>query len=127
MNNKIYIAGKITGDPDFKEKFKNAAYLLEFARRDCPKFKQCQSCLFYDRDYLTTCRISSVFPQQLEIVNPITFGFENRIWLFAMVGCVRRLLKCRYVYMLNDWQKSRGAKIEHWFAKLLHKQIIYQK
>lgn len=127
MNNKIYIAGKITGDIDYKAKFKNAQYLLEFARRDCPKFKQCRDCLFYDRNYVTTCRISSVFPNQLEIVNPITFGVENRPWLFAMFYCIRRLLGCSYIYMLNDWEQSRGAKWEHWFAKLFNKQIIYQK
>lgn len=125
--NKIYIAGKITGDPDYQYKFEAAAYELADARRRCSPQHRCKGCIFYNRDYVTTCRISSVFPNQLEIVNPATFDVNGKVYWRTMFYCVRKLLKCEYIFMLNDWQQSRGARIEHRIAKLFHKQIIYQK
>lgn len=129
MNNKIYIAGKVTGDLDYKEKFNDARFRIECARTECTKHHLClrNQCMFYDRDYVTTCRISNLFPEYFDVVNPAKFPIENRPWLLAMVYCISRMLKCHYVFMLRDWKDSRGAKVEHWFAKLFHKSIIYQQ
>ena len=43
-----------------------------------------------------------------------------------MIVCVWRLMGCSYVYCLNDWQESRGARIENRVARMLGKKIIYQ-
>lgn len=127
MNNRIYISGKVTGDPDYLQKFKSARWELELSRRQCSAQKSCPGCIFYDRNYIYECTIKDLFPEHFEIVNPATFPVANRPWLLAMVYCVRKLMGCSYVYMLNDWQQSRGAKIEHRIAKVFNKQIIYQK
>ena len=36
------------------------------------------------------------------------------------------VLKCDAVYMLNGWEKSEGAKIEHALATMLGLTIMYQ-
>jgi hypothetical protein len=129
QNNRIYIAGRITGDDDYKAKFKSAEAQVTEARRWCGNafHNQCRSCIFYDRDRCTTCQISDVFPQQLEVVNPVDFDLEGRPYWIAMIKCLWKLSRCKYVYFLRDWRYSRGAQIEHRWAKRLHKQIIYQQ
>lgn len=128
-NNKIYIAGKITGDDGYKAKFKAAEAQLNEARQWCGNtyHNQCRSCIFYDRNWCTTCRISDVFPQQLEVVNPVDFDLEGRPYWLAMIKCLWKLSRCKYVYMLRDWRQSRGAQKEHNWALRLKKQIIYQQ
>ena len=39
---------------------------------------------------------------------------------------LKALKDCEYVFMLNNWTDSKGAKVEHWFAKRYGKKIIYQ-
>lgn len=129
MNNKIYIAGRITGDDGYKAKFKAAEAQLTEARRQCGDtfHSQCRYCIFYDRKWVTACRISDVFPQQLEVVNHVDFDLEGRPYWLAMLKCLWHLSRCKYVYMLRDWRQSRGAQIEHRWALRLKKQIIYQQ
>ena len=129
MNNKIYIAGKITGDEDYRAKFKYAEAHLTEARRWCGNtyHNNCRNCIFYDRNWCTACRISDVFPHQLEVVNPVDFDLEGCPYWLAMLKCLWHLSRCKYVYMLRDWRQSRGAQIEHKWALRLKKQIIYQQ
>ena len=128
-NNRIFISGPITGIPDYRDNFKNAAFRLNEARRECTKHHHCITtrCPFYSRDYVFGCMIHDVFPDYLEVVSPATFGLEGKTWLVCMAVCIHHLLRCRRVYMLRGWQNSRGARIEHWIASKLNKQIIYQK
>ena len=127
MNNKIYIAGKITGDPEYKTKFKDAAAKLIQCRRNCTQKKPCGNCVFKDRDYLTSCRIKYIFPQELVIGNPVDFVCENKPYWLIMIRCLKQLRRCTYAYFLNDWNDSRGARCEHRWAIRWKKQIIYQK
>ena len=129
MNNKIFISGKITGDDDYKAKFKYAESQLVEARRWCGNtyHNNCRHCIFYDRNWVTTCRISSLFPQQLEVVNPVDFDLEGQPYWLAIIKCLWKLSRCKYVYMLRDWKESKGAQIEHRWAQRLNKKIIYQK
>jgi hypothetical protein len=60
-------------------------------------------------------------------VNPVDFDLEGRPYWIAMIKCLWKLSRCKYVYFLRDWRYSRGAQIEHRWAKRLHKQIIYQQ
>lgn len=126
-NNRIYIAGRMTGDPDYKVKFKSAEAMLVKAQRNCNKSKKpCSGCPFYDRNYITLCRIADILPQQLEVMNPAEFGFKDKPYWFALLRCLIRLSRCQYVFFLNDWEQSRGARREHWLAIKLKKHIIYQ-
>ena len=126
MNNKIFISGKITGDDDYRMKFKIASNDIEIARRCCSQKRRCDGCMFHSRDYIFGCLAKDVFPKQFDVVNPAEFGLEGKPYWYCMLYCIWQLRKCSYVYMLADWQKSKGAMREHKFAKRFHKVIIYQ-
>ena len=96
-NNRIYIAGKITGDTDYRRKFRKAA-------------KTITTLLQWDAD---------------DIVNPVERCGEDWSWLRCMARCLRLVAGCGWVAMLPDWKQSRGARIEHLWAKILLKKIIY--
>lgn len=118
MNNRVYIAGKITGDPNYLEKFNAAAYEVE-----TQQFSSIITPLQY------VARQNRVM--QLEPVNPAKFtlagkSLEEYRWIVAMVICLARLLTCSFVYMLKDWPDSKGATIEHNTARFFGKRIVYQ-
>lgn len=118
MNNRVYIAGKITGDPNYREKFNAAAYEVE-----TQQFSSIITPLQY------VARQNRVM--QLEPVNPAKFtlagkSLEEYRWIVAMLICLARLLTCSFIYMLKDWQDSKGATIEHNTARFLGKRIVYQ-
>lgn len=96
-NEKIYIAGKITGDPNYYAKFHAAEdYLM----------------VWLDWDYW-------------DIVNPVEWCDNEWPWWRCMVRCLRLVAGCGWVAMLPDWRESRGARIEHVWARILSKKIIY--
>lgn len=110
MNNKIYIAGKVTGDPGYKDKFKDAeAQVRDFC--------------FFDKHGV---REAMADWSGFQPVSPAKFIPEGMGWRWAMALCIIRLIGCSYVYMLQDWQDSRGARKEHRWARFLRKTIIYQ-
>ena len=51
---------------------------------------------------------------------------EECSWSLCMLVCLWHLTGCSYIYMLNNWRDSRGARIEHRWATILRKKIIYQ-
>lgn len=117
MNNKIYIAGRITGDTNYKAKFLKA-------EEEVSDF-----CFFDLHGVKAAIRIGSC---EFEPVNPTHFTFfgsllEKYSWTVSMAVCIHNLLWCSYVYMLDDWKESRGARVEHRIAKLTGKILIYQK
>lgn len=93
----VYIAGKITGDPDYRAKFQEAE-------------EQLVKVYNWNRWY---------------IVNPAKACPEGWPWWRCMVMCLWLVAGCKVVAMLPDWNESRGAKIEHRWAEILRKQIIY--
>lgn len=66
-----------------------------------------------------------------EPVNPITKGLQKGNnwfvdillkyipWYAYMAYDLYLLSKCDYIYMINGWETSRGARIERRFAKLI--------
>lgn len=94
---RVYIAGKITGDTGYREKFKEAEQRLE-------------------KDYKWNWWC---------IVNPVREVPEKWPWWRCMLRCVRLLLGCGFVAMLPDWRESRGARVEHWIARMTMKWIVY--
>ena len=118
MNNRIYIAGKITGDPNYREKFAAGVYETETAT-----FSATITPLQW------AMRKNKIM--EFEPVNPATFTLlgkplDGYSWNVAMAVCLAKLLRCSFVYMLKDWQDSRGANMEHDAAKFLGKHIVYQ-
>lgn len=118
MNNRVYIAGKITGDPNYREKFNAAAYEVEtatFSARITP--------------LQWVMRQNKII--QFKIVNPTEFTLLRKpltgyCWTVGMAVCLLKLLSCSFIYMLKDWPDSKGATIEHNTARFFGKRIVYQ-
>lgn len=96
MNNRIYLAGKITGDPNYKQKFVEGVEILK-------------NCGFKAED----------------IVNPVELCQEGWSWLRCMIHDLRLMAGCSWIAFLSDWKDSRGARIERFFAQMLGKYTIY--
>lgn len=102
---KVYIAGKITGEPVYAcvDKFIDASYLIEEWEG-------------YDFE------LSS-------IINPlrlpgIHFGIPHEE---AMKICLEALAECTHALFLSDWTESKGAQIEHQYCLDNGIGIIYQE
>ena len=118
MNNKVFISGKITGDPSYTIKFESACITVsrpEFFDR-------------YGEPYLSEkygyFGFVPVCPTDFCLLD---LPMKEWPWCVCMAVCLWHLLGCSYVYFLRDWKESRGARIEHRWAKRMHKKIIYQR
>ena len=116
MNNKIFISGKITGDPNYVLKFESAC--ITVCHPD-----------FFDRYGVDAAQRLGRFG--FKPVDPCDFTFLGHpmaecSWSICMMVCLWHLTWCSYVYFLNDWKDSRGANMEHRWARLLKKKVIYQ-
>jgi hypothetical protein len=96
MKQKIYISGKITGlEP--KQAFK--------------KFEKAEEFL---KNYLG-----------YNVINPIKQCPQQENWSDYMLKDIELLFDCDAIYMLSNWQDSKGARIEHAIAKELGLRILY--
>jgi hypothetical protein len=94
---KIYISGKITG-------IENEAFKL-FAEAE----KKLQA-------------------QGYETVNPMTLKHEHdKSWHSYMKEDIKALCECDQIFMLKNWQQSKGAIIEHFIAIDLGLEVCYQE
>ena len=91
---KVFISGKISGEE----------YLVAYG-----KFSNAERML-QQMGYAT--------------VNPMKICKKNWSWLRCMAKCLWAIMFCDKVYQLEDWQESRGARIEYKWAKLLRKRIL---
>lgn len=94
---KIYISGPISGTNDYNERFKIAEnYLIQFGH---------------------------------DVINPVVFNEnlpKNTDGRVYMSECLRVLCLCDTIYMLKDWQKSRGARLEKTVAEHIGLNVIYE-
>lgn len=83
MKKKIYIAGKVTGEPKHTTAVKFATAKNEIEALG------------------------------FEAINPIeVVGDWNMPWELAMRKCIAALMECDAIVLLPDWLHSTGAKIE---------------
>ncbi len=94
---KIYIAGKISGEPINKTTMKFGAAHVKFR----------------DMGYIVL--------NPLEIVND-----WKATWDFAMRKCIAAMMSADECYFLKDWKESKGATIEHDLALKLKMKITYE-
>ena len=61
-----------------------------------------------------------------EVMRPtcLPLGFSHKDYMHI---CYAMIDVCDAVYFLNDWKMSKGARMEHQYAKKTHKVIYYQK
>lgn len=70
---------------------------------------------------------NSLSKQGFTVINPCDLPEDHdKTWKSYMKEDLKALKECEYVFMLNNWTDSKGAKVEHWFAKRYGKTIIYQ-
>ena len=97
---RIYISGKITGlnISEVNQKFKDAERFLKNT---------------YDN---------------IEVVNPVEqVPYEvNKTWEQYMIEDIALLFECDSIFMLNNWEDSKGARIEKSIAQEMGKNIIFQ-
>lgn len=93
---RIYISGKITGLDNYRENFERA----EVALRS------------YGHIVINPCKMGDIYP---------SLGWDDYMHLdMALI----RL--CNAVYFMKNWKDSKGATIEHEYAKMIGKEIIYE-
>ena len=93
----VYLSGPISGDPEYKEKFRAAE---ESLTNDC------------FATVLNPAKLSEAFP-----------GLGESKYLQLALTLVTY---ANAVYMMKGWERSKGACIEYLLAKHNGKQIMYQ-
>lgn len=99
---KIYISGKITGLPieDAKAMFQAA------------------------EDHLNL----SYLAHNVEVINPMKIDHNHGLsWEEYMREDIYALLGCDGVYMLKNWEDSKGARVEYAIAKELNLTVQYEE
>ena len=62
-----------------------------------------------------------------EPVNPLENGLsEHDTWEAHIAKDIADLLQCKAIYMLQDWQDSKGARIEYYIAAEIGMPITYE-
>ena len=92
----IYISGKITDNPNYKDEF------------------------FEAEGWLANQGYKPINPSNIDVVLP-ELTYEQ-----YMAIDYKLLEMADGIFMLHDWQKSKGACAELSYAKSLGKKVIYQ-
>lgn len=93
---KVYIAGRIADEKDYRTKFQRAEAEV----------------MALGHSAISPCEIHA--------------DCNHQAWEQWMVCDLHEMLDCDGVYALRDWQSSKGATVEVQLAMRLNKTIIYQ-
>lgn len=96
-NMKIYLSGKISGTD------------LDYVRR------------LFDKVATTLQSLGH------KVVNPLCNGLsEHDPWEEHIAKDIINLMDCEGIYMLQGWEDSQGARIEHAVAKEIGLKVMYE-
>lgn len=62
-----------------------------------------------------------------DVVNPVRLCSSSWPWERCMRVCISAMMGCDAVYMLKNWKRSRGARLEHFVALKLGMGITLEK
>lgn len=82
-----------------------------------------------NKDYLTDFSEAErhLIERNKKVINPVTLKHSHdKSYQSYMKECIAALLGCDQIYMLRDWEKSKGAKIEFKIAICLKLDILFQ-
>lgn len=94
---KVYIAGKITGDPEYFEKFAKAAAYIE------------------QQGYIRR--------QRNIVLNPADMP-EGMSKADYMRICFAMIDTADFCVFLQDWEESRGARLERAYCEYIGKEAV---
>ena len=100
---KIYIAGPITGNANYREDFKAAERILS-------------------NKYITVNPVKIIDEFARFMNKPIDDIPYNLILKIVL----QKLMECDAIYLLKGWEFSRGAIPEHAVAVALRLEVLYQ-
>jgi len=78
----------------------------------------------YKRDFARAARV--IVSAGCEAVNPAEVNINGGSWLDYMRQDIKLLADCNGVYMLEGWEQSQGARVEHQLAQGLGLKIYYE-
>lgn len=93
---RIYISGKITGLDNYRENFDRIERILKS----------------YGHEVVNPCRVKDIY--------------DFFTWDDFMDVDMCMIRRCDAVYFMENWKSSRGATMEHEYAKQLKKETIYE-
>ena len=99
----IYVSGKITGTSDYVARFSTVE--------------------------------DKLIAEGYEVLNPVREGKrlehclepEKPTWVQYMKYAIATMMKADYIYMMSGWKQSKGARLEHFLARALNYNIIYEE
>ena len=99
----IYVSGKITGTSDYVARFSTVE--------------------------------DKLIAEGYEVLNPVREGkrlercleTEKPTWVQYMKYAIATMMKADYIYMMSGWKQSKGARLEHFLARVLNYNIIYEE
>jgi len=97
---KIYISGSISNNPNFKEDFERAE---DYLRREYP-----------NADVINPALVNSHLPKS-------TTHEEYMRMSFCMLDM------CDSIYMLSNYEQSKGACMEYGYALAKNKAILFEE
>ena len=63
----------------------------------------------------------------MKVFNPAKFEADpDKSWEDYMKRDIAELMRCKAIYLLKGWKKSRGARIEYRIAKELGYMVIFE-
>lgn len=99
---RIYISGKVTGDENYKYKFKRA-----------------------EEDIYTKYALFE--PKVESMPSKDHLKLDDKNWDECMIESLACLNSCDTIYMLRDWKDSTGACIELGYAIAQNMTVIFQE
>jgi nucleoside 2-deoxyribosyltransferase len=99
MRNSIYVSGPITNTANHVKEFKTAV------------------------EYLKDQGGKPLDPLQIKPSHKVLS--ESEEWNYYMKEAIKMLMEADSIYMLDGWEGSRGARIEHLLAQELNIPVYY--